>query len=268
MTNTTQALSDSSRSIWDQNAPAWDVHMGEGGAFQRVLIGPVTEQLLALQQGERVLDIACGNGGFSRRMAALGAVVVATDFSPKFIELARAHTIENADRITYRVVDATDESQLLALGESSFDAAVCTMGIMDMPAVDPLMSGVRRLLKQGGRLVFSVMHPCFNGEQISKFVEDEDRGGTIVRTRGVRVPKYKGMGVSMGLGIATQPVPQYYFMRTISTLLGSAFSAGFVMDGFEEPCFPQDPTSDASLSWVAFSDIPSVMIVRLRPSQS
>src|SRR5439155_3740449 len=122
MTNITQALSDSSRAIWDQNAPVWDEYMGEGRSFQRELIGPVTERLLALQPGERILDIACGNGAFSRRMAALGAQVVASDFSPKFIERARARTVENADRITYHVVDATNGAQLLALGEGSFDA--------------------------------------------------------------------------------------------------------------------------------------------------
>ncbi len=264
--DTTEQLAELSRDIWDQNAPAWDEYMGEGGGFQRVLIGPVTERLLALQPGERVLDIACGNGGFSRRMAALGAYVVAADFSAKFIELARARTVEHADRIAYHVADATDERQLLALGENSFDAAVCTMGIMDMPAVDPLMAGMRRLLKPGGRFVFSVMHPCFNGEAIARYEEEEDRAGTLIHTRGVRVSKYKSMGVSKGIGILTQPVPQYYFMRTISTLLGSAFQAGFVVDGFEEPAFPPKPDADASLSWGSFSDIPPVMIVRLRPA--
>ena len=264
--DTTQQLAALSREIWDQNAPAWDAYMGEGGGFQRVLIGPATESLLALQPGERVLDIACGNGGFSRRMAALGAHVVAADFSAKFIELARARTVEHGDRIDYHVADATDEIQLLALGENSFDAAVCTMGIMDMPAVDPLMNGMRRLLKPAGRFVFSVMHPCFNGEAVRKYAEEEDRDGTIIYTRGVRVSKYKSMGVSKGVGILTQPVPQYYFMRTISALLGSAFRAGFVVDGFEEPTFPPKPDAEASLGWGSFSDIPPVMLVRLRPA--
>jgi 2-polyprenyl-3-methyl-5-hydroxy-6-metoxy-1,4-benzoquinol methylase len=266
MSQEIKQLAESSREIWDRNATAWDAYMGEGGGFQRVLIGPVTERLLALQPDERVLDIACGNGAFSRRMAALGARVVASDFSPKFVELARARTVEHVDRISYHVVDATDESQLLALGVGGFDAAVCTMGIMDMPAVDPLMRAINRLLKPRGRFIFSVMHPCFNGEAISKFVEEEDRAGTIVKTRGVRVWKYKGMGVSKGIGIATQPVPQYYFMRTISTLLGSAFEAGLVVDALEEPAFPPDPKQDASVVWGAFSEIPPVLIVRVRPA--
>src|SRR5450759_4989842 len=113
--------------IWERNAAFWDEYMGEGGAFQRVLIGPTTDRLLDLKPGERVLDIACGNGAFARRMAALGARVVACDFAPTFIERAQARTTEHADRIEYRVIDTTDAAQLVALRKQSFDAAVCTM---------------------------------------------------------------------------------------------------------------------------------------------
>src|SRR5712692_2297570 len=120
------ALSQTSRDICNTNAAEWDAYMGEGGGFQRVLIGPTTERLLDLKRDEQVLDIACGNGAFTRRMTALGAHVVASDFSEKFIELAKARTTEHADRITYHVVDATDAAQLLALGAPhAFDAAVC-----------------------------------------------------------------------------------------------------------------------------------------------
>jgi cyclopropane fatty-acyl-phospholipid synthase-like methyltransferase len=40
------------------------------------------ERLLALQPGERVLDVACGNGVMARRLALLGGRVTAVDFSP------------------------------------------------------------------------------------------------------------------------------------------------------------------------------------------
>ena len=43
-----------------------------------------------------------------------------------------------AHRIEYRLVDATDKEQLLALGEGRFDALVCNMVLMDMPVIDPL----------------------------------------------------------------------------------------------------------------------------------
>jgi 2-polyprenyl-3-methyl-5-hydroxy-6-metoxy-1,4-benzoquinol methylase len=262
-----RALSQESRDIWNTNAQAWDAHMGEGGGFQRTLIGPATERLLNLQRDELVLDIACGNGAFARRMAALGARVVASDFSAKFIELAQARTTEHVDRIAYHVVDATDEAQLLALGAPrSFDAAVCTMGMMAMPTIEPLLSAAAQLLKPRGRFVFSVMHPCFNNDGMSKFVEEEDRDGELVVTRGVKIVRYKTMRTSKGLGIAMQPQPHFYFCRTLSALLGSCFRAGFVVDAVEEPSYEQPDATRANpaLGWSAFSEIPPVLIVRLR----
>ena len=265
MSDAHKSLTQVSRDIWNQNATEWDAYMGEGCGFQRVLIGPITERLLELQPDELVLDIACGNGAFARRMAKLGARVVASDFSEVFIERAIARTTEHAERIAYHVVDATDEQQLLALGERCYDAAVCTMGIMDMSEIDPLFLALRRMLRPGGRFVFSVAHPCFNGEAIEKFYEEEDRAGKLVVTRGVKVTTYKSAGVSKGLGIATQPVPQYYFTRTLSDLWGSAFRAGFVVDAVEEPAFPPAGAStELSFGWSAFSEIPPVLITRMR----
>jgi 2-polyprenyl-3-methyl-5-hydroxy-6-metoxy-1,4-benzoquinol methylase len=256
-----------SREIWNRNAPEWDAQMGEGGAFQRVLIGPNTERLLALQPDELVLDIACGNGAFARRMAQLGARVVASNFSEVFIERAMART-PHSDRITYRVVDATDEQQLLALGQGRYDAAVCTMGMMDIATIDPLLSALRRLLKPGGRFVFSVMHPCFNGEGMMKFYEEEDRAGQIVVTRGIKTITYNSAGASKGLGIATPATPQFYFMRTLSALLGTGFRAGFVVDALEEPVFPPpDAAAGISFEWSAFGEIPPVLITRMRAPQ-
>jgi 2-polyprenyl-3-methyl-5-hydroxy-6-metoxy-1,4-benzoquinol methylase len=123
----------------EKKASFWDKMMGEGNAFQRILVGPATERLLEVRQGETVLDVACGNGLFSRRLAELGASVVATDFSETFVELARARTQRAGygDAVEYLVADATDEERMLALGEERFDAAVCNMALMDMPVIDP-----------------------------------------------------------------------------------------------------------------------------------
>jgi 2-polyprenyl-3-methyl-5-hydroxy-6-metoxy-1,4-benzoquinol methylase len=82
----------------------------------RVLIGPATERLLRVLPGETVLDVACGNGVFSRRLAELGARVVAIYFSEKFVELARARTEQAGygDAVEYLVADATDLTQAQA----------------------------------------------------------------------------------------------------------------------------------------------------------
>ena len=91
-TNDLQAFTRETQEIWDQKADFWDERMGEGNLFQRQLVGPATERLLAIQPGETVADVCCGNGVFARRLAQLGATVVAADFSPRFIERARARS--------------------------------------------------------------------------------------------------------------------------------------------------------------------------------
>src|SRR5262249_38304668 len=149
-------LNQEVRDIWNQNASFWDERMGEGNTFHRTLIEPTQERLLDVRTGQRIVDLACGNGQFARRLARLGARVLAVDISEQMIEHARARTTGPDDLIAYRVVDCSQVEALLGLGEKQFDAAVCTMAIMDMAAIEPLFTAVAKLLKTGGRFVFSV----------------------------------------------------------------------------------------------------------------
>jgi 2-polyprenyl-3-methyl-5-hydroxy-6-metoxy-1,4-benzoquinol methylase len=257
-----------SRNIWDTNAEAWDKRIGGGGGWQTTLIAPTVERMLNIQAGERVLDIACGNGQFSRRLAALGATIVASDFSPKLIELAKGRTTENTDRITYHVVDATDESQLMALaGEENlcFDAAVCNNALMDMPAIEPLFRAVAKLLKPDGRFVFSIMHPCFNGLSIAMQPELADYDADP--TYSIKVSRYLSAKVTKGLAISEQPLQQYYWHRPLHVLFNSAFTNGLVLDRLEEPVISADPPSKNAFDWSNY-DMPPLLFARLRPAKS
>jgi ubiquinone/menaquinone biosynthesis C-methylase UbiE len=267
--NTTQSsdLHEETRNIWNQNATFWDDKMRDGNDFQRILVGPASERLLNLQPGENVLEIACGNGVFARRMAQLGVSVVATDFSAQLLERARARISDHADSIEYRLVDATHEDEIIALGQQRFDAAVCNMAIMDMSEIDPLMRGIRQVLKPHGRFVFSLMHPCFNTMGTTLCVEETDNNGDLTTTYSVKTAKYIHLTHQKGIGIVGQPTPHYYFHRPLYTLFNACFRAGLVVDGLEEPAFnsPDDGSKSGSLlSWVNYNEIPPVMTVRLR----
>jgi SAM-dependent methyltransferase len=254
------------RDVWNENAPFWDERMGEGNDFVQVLIWPATERLLALRPGERVLDIACGNGLTSRRLAEIGAHVVAFDFAEEMIRHARRRTLQYAGRLTYLVLDATDEGGLLALGEGAFDAALCNMALFDMADIQPLMRALARLLRPGGRFVFSVTHPCFNSPHMAHVAEMQDQDGDIVTVYSVKVFNYISPSVSQAAAIPGQPKPQLVFHRPLEGLLGTAFQSGFVLDGLEERAFPPDhPSGRSPLSWGGnFSEIPPVLVVRLR----
>jgi len=262
-----QRDNEETQRAWEKNAAFWDGRMGEGNDFVELLIWPATERLLDIAPGQRVLDIACGNGLTSRRLAALGAEVVAFDFAPSMIEHARRRTTEHAERIAYHVLDGTDVGALLALGEGSFDAALCQMALFDMAEIEPLMVALSRLLRTGGCFVFSVLHPCFNHQYMTQLAELQDRDGAMVTTYAVKVFGYMTPGVARGAAIPGQPHAQLYFHRPLQVLLGTAFRQGFVLDALAERSFPADHQQPGRnpLAWSGrFSEIPPVAVMRVR----
>jgi ubiquinone/menaquinone biosynthesis C-methylase UbiE len=58
---------DEVKNIWNANAGFWDGKMGEGNYFHKTLIEPVQLELLNIKPGQRILDIACGNGHVARK---------------------------------------------------------------------------------------------------------------------------------------------------------------------------------------------------------
>ena len=261
-------LNEETRNLWDQKASFWDNKMGDNGNdFQRLLVAPASERLLNLRLGETVLEIACGNGVFTRRMAQLGVRVIATDFSEQFLEHARARHSAYVDNIEYRLLDATREEQIAALGKRRFDAAVCNMAIMDMSEIDPLMRGIRQVVKPGGRFVFSLTHPCFNNTGMAFCVEEVTLNGEIVTTYSVKITKYLHSEPQKGVGMPGEPVSHYYFDRSLHTIFNACFNAGLLLDGLEEPAFnhPDDGSqSSRLLSWINYNEIPPVLVARLR----
>lgn len=255
-------VNQKAREAWETNARFWDERMGEGNDFFNELVWPAVEKLLLPRKGDRLLDIACGNGLTSRRLARAGADVVAFDFSEEMISIAKERT---EDRIDYRVIDATDSEALLQLGTGSFNGALCNMALMDMADIQPLMNSLALLLHPGGRFVFSVIHPCFNNPSSVLMGELEDRDGTLVTTYSVKISRYLTPFTQPGLAMWGQPVPHLYFHRPLGTLLSTAFKAGFVLDAIEEPAFPPENTGGNSpLSWNGrFCEIPPVLVARL-----
>ncbi|HTA44873.1 MAG TPA: class I SAM-dependent methyltransferase [Bryobacteraceae bacterium] len=252
------------KDAWDRNAEFWNERMGEGNDFFNILLWPAVERLLKPQPGERLLDVACGNGLTSRRLAAAKANVTAFDVSAAMIAIAVGYPGQS--NIDYRVIDATDAEALLGLGAGAFDGALCNMALMDMAEIGPLMTALAVLLKPGGRFVFSVLHPCFNNPATVQMGELEDRNGAMVTTYSVKIARYKTPFTQVGLAMNGQPVPHPCFHRPLSLLLSPALSAGLVLDGVEEQAFPPDNSGGTTpLSWHGrFSEIPAALIVRLR----
>lgn len=253
------------RKAWDTNARFWDERMADGNDFFKLLVWPSVQELLQPQPGESLLDIACGNGVTSHRLAQTGAHVVAIDFSEEMIQLARDR--HGSTQLDYRVLDASDPNALRGLGVGGFDGALCNMALMDIADTRPLMTALASLLRPTGRFVFSVLHPCFNNPAVVQMGELQDCEGVLVTTYSVKISRYLTPFTQTGLAMPGQPMPHPYFHRPLEILLGEGFSAGFVLDALEERSFPPENTGGSSvLSWNGrFSEIPPVLVGRMRP---
>jgi cyclopropane fatty-acyl-phospholipid synthase-like methyltransferase len=97
---------------WNVNAAFWDKRMGtKGNKWYNKLEIPVLERLARVSPGTNALDLATGNGLVARWLAAQGAQVLATDVSPKMIEIATGYqlgTESSAPPVTYQLLDLTN----------------------------------------------------------------------------------------------------------------------------------------------------------------
>jgi SAM-dependent methyltransferase len=94
----------------------------EGNDFFRILELPGLERLAAVEKGDRVLDLATGNGLVARRLAELGATVTATDASRGMLEFAERRTEKDENlkgKITYGLLDVTSDEDLKGMVEKA-----------------------------------------------------------------------------------------------------------------------------------------------------
>ena len=121
---------------WDPKAYA------QTGAFVHGLAGGVLEWLAA-EPGERILDLGCGDGHLTLRIAALGAQVTGVDASPEMVAAAKAR---GADAIA-------GNAEALPFADSTFEAVFSNAVLHWVRDQDAMMCEVRRVLRPGGRFV-------------------------------------------------------------------------------------------------------------------
>ena len=122
-----------------------------GPAQFDVFAADLARRLAAKPPGD-VLELACGTGLVTRRLRERldpGARLVATDLSDAMLQYARGK-VQGA--IEWRKADAA----ALPFEDGSFAAVVCAFGVMFVPDKKALFAGMRRVLPQGGVLLFNV----------------------------------------------------------------------------------------------------------------
>jgi len=149
---------------WDDASESWVDFVRQGKDFCRdKMNNPATFGLIGNVKGQHVLDLACGEGLNTRVLARKGAKVTGVDFSMKLIELARMEETREKLGIDYWTSNVADLSEF---PNNHFDVVTCFMALMDIKNYRETVSEVSRVLKNMGRFVFSIPHPCFELNRI------------------------------------------------------------------------------------------------------
>jgi ubiquinone/menaquinone biosynthesis C-methylase UbiE len=150
---------NSTRNLYNHTASDWI--RGEPSSLSDFTARPFVLELCEPVAGLRVLDLGCGEGYCSRELRRRGAARVhGIDLSQSMIEAASSQEVEDALGISYEVGCATDLKQF---DDSEFNlvVAVFLFNYLTIAQTQECMTEVIRILRPGGRFVFSVPHPSF-----------------------------------------------------------------------------------------------------------
>lgn len=199
---------------WNDAAMAFATDQ-ERSAFAEANRAVVKERFQKLN-GERVLDLGCGYGYYTDWFQCIGGHPVGIDGAAAMIAIAR-------ERYPECEFDVADITKPLPFPDESFDIVFCNQVLMDTEHAETVFAESRRVLKRGGILYYSIVHPAFyNGS----WQADKDTGIT-----GKLISSYLTPAVISNRFWGETP----HFHRPLSFYLNAASDAGLLLVRTEEP---------------------------------
>jgi SAM-dependent methyltransferase len=172
---------------------SWSERYDEPGNPIIALEEPVVGSLVDPLPPGRALDAACGTGRHARRLVDLGHEVLGVDLTPEMLTRAAA----NVPEATFvegdlRSIPAEDER---------FDLAVCGLALAHLEDPGAAVAELARVLRPGGRLVVSVLHPLqANLGWQAAFSDASGRRGFVrehTHTHGDYLAAFRSAGLSV-----------------------------------------------------------------------
>ena len=212
--------------LWDQASRWYDSLVGMSGSdYHQTIVMPGVLKMLELKPGRRVLDLACGQGVFSRFLLGKKIKPEGLDSSEDLLRMARSRSVKS---IPYHLGNASDAK---LLGGQEFDGIACLLAVQNMEKIEPVFQNVARWLKPKGKFVMVLTHPCFRIPRQTHWGWDEEK-----KIEYRRVDRYAS---EMKIPILTPPfIDKVNFTMTYHRPLQNYFSAllkaGLCVDSLEE----------------------------------
>lgn len=221
---------DSSTRSWEGIAEDWVAH-ADTNDYRNHFLLPLTLQMLGEVRARRVLDLGCGEGGYSRELARRGAQVVGVDGSARLVQVARERAAAEGLAVDYRCANA---KALEGIALASFDLVLASMSLMDVEDYPGAVREAHRVLISGGELLLSLTHPCFSAP-VSEWVRDP-----AGRPRYFAVDRYfeRTAWDSRIAPAVRAPVMRRH--RPLEDYVGALLQAGFVLREFREPSVTEE----------------------------
>jgi ubiquinone/menaquinone biosynthesis C-methylase UbiE len=119
------------------------------------IVGETLSEAADVSAGDRVLDVACGNGNAALAAARRHAVVTGVDYVPALLDRARARAAADGLELELRVADA----EALPFEDGTFDAVLSTFGVMFTPDQPRAAAELARVCRPGGRIALANWTP-------------------------------------------------------------------------------------------------------------
>ncbi len=212
---------DSSTRSWDSIADDWVRH-ADTNDYRNDLLMPFMLELLGDVRGISILDLGCGEGGYSRELAKRGAKIVGVDGSSRLVARAR----ERAPDIDYVVANANG---LQPIQSESFEIVMASMSLMDVEDYEGAIDEAWRVLRAGGRLFMSITHPCFS-PPVSGWIKSET--GELKFFAVDRYMEHAEWDDFIADSFARSVVRRH---KPLQDFIGPLLRRGFLLRAFHEP---------------------------------
>jgi len=223
-------MSTDDQTINSYNQGAEDYNKVQPTSFYHKYVEkPAMFSLLLNLKNKKVLCIGVGTGHEANELKSKGADAIGIDISEGMIEQAK----KNFPEITFLVKDMLK----LDFEEKSFDFVYSSLTFHYAKDLNQLFSGIAKILKSQGQLLFSTTHPIF--DSTVQFIDGRKRFHVIGHKKDIETKEVKTLGDYFTEEKRTQDWGNDFIVnfqhKTLTTWINSVIDAGFTIRKFVEP---------------------------------